>query len=190
MSRVRLGSGLSHAAVALLVIPLVVGGLAYAAVNSSALGDLGMSTTHSVAPSPPSANYGMQDRQMLRGHCGNVTAVTLEGTVINVSVGTGEKATIAVKEDDGEIRTVVIGGRWLDPNKTLLTPQELSGKVSVGDHVVITAFIACDGDVRATKIDVMGTTYVMLHGPRIHEFHGHGGWGGGTRAGTPRSTCL
>jgi len=74
-----------------------------------------MSTTHNVAPSPPSANYGMQDRQMLRGHCGNVTAVTLEGTVVSVSVGTGEKATIAVKEDGGETRTVVIGGRWLNP---------------------------------------------------------------------------
>ena len=74
-----------------------------------------MSTTHNVAPSPPSANYGMQDRQILRGHCGNVTAVTLEGTVVSVSVGTGEKATIAVKEDGGETRTVVIGGRWLNP---------------------------------------------------------------------------
>jgi len=38
MSRVRLSSGLSHVAVALLVISLVVGGLAYAAVNSSAIG--------------------------------------------------------------------------------------------------------------------------------------------------------
>ncbi len=167
MSKARLSSGLSHAAIALLVIPLVIGGMAYATVNSSALG---------VTPPTPSTDYGVQDRQMLREHCENVTTVTIEGTVVNVSVGAGEKATITVKEDNGEVRTVLIGGRWLDPNKTLLTPQELAGKVSVGDHIIITAFIACDGDVRATKIDVMGITYVLLHGPQIHEFHGHSGW--------------
>ncbi len=175
MSKARLSSGLSHAAIALLVIPLVIGGMAYATVNSSALGNSVMGTTHSAALPASLTGYGMQDRQMLREHCENVTTVAIEGTVINVSVGVGEKAMITVRENDGEIRTVLVGGRWLDPNKTLLTPQDLASKVSVGDHVIITAFIACDGDVRATKIDVMGTMYVLLHGPQIHEFHG--GWG-------------
>lgn len=188
MSKARLNSGLSHAAIALLVIPLVIGGMAYATVNPSALGNLGMHATYGAAPSAPSTDYGIRDRQMLSGHCGNVTTVTIEGTVINVSVGTGGKATITVKEDDGEIRAVLIGGRWLDPNKILLTPQELAGKISVGDHVVIAAFIACDGDVRATKIDVMGTTYVLLHGPQIREFHGHGDWG--THAQEHHGSCV
>jgi|GEM_PF-2160733 len=175
MSRTKLSSGLSHAAIALLIVPLIIGGMAYVAVNPLAMGNPAVGAVHSVTPQAPPTSYGIQDRQMLREHCENVTTVTIEGMVVNVSVGTGEKATMTVEESTGEVRTVLIGGMWLGPNKTLLTPQELASKVDAGDHVVITAFIACDGDVRATKIDVGGTTYVLLHGPQIHGFHGHYG---------------
>ena len=171
MSKAKLNSGLSHLAIALLVAPLVIGGIAYAAINPLAMGNTVTGVTHS-SSSPSPTGYGVQDRQMLREHCENKTTVTIEGTVVNVSAGTGEKATVTVREDNGKVITALIGGRWMDSNKTLLTPQELASKMNIGDHVIITAFIACDGDLRATGVNVTGTTYTLLHGPSAHGFHG------------------
>ncbi len=176
MSRTKLSSGVSNVAIALLVIPLVLGGIAYTAMNPLALGSTAVDTPQSTALPTPLTSYGVQDRQMIREHCENVSTVSIEGTIVNVSIGTGGRATVTVDEGNGEISTVLVGGRWLGPNNTLLTPPELANKLSVGEHVTVKAFIACDGDVRATEINIGGITYTLLQGPLAHGPHGHGGW--------------
>jgi len=170
MIKKRLSSGVSHAMIAFLLLPLAIGGVTYVAANASAMWNPG--TTPTLAPP---AGYGIHGKPA-PGYWNNVSTVNIEGTVVAVNVSPGEPATLTVAEDNGKTVTVLIGGLWIMNNETVLTPPELAGRVKAGDHVLITAFTACDNDVRAVKIEAAGTTYVLLHGPQAHEFYGYGGW--------------
>ena len=176
MSKTKLSTGLSHLAIALLIIPLVIGGAAYVAVSTSAIASPTVRTAHqaTMIPTTMPAGNEVQHREIFRD-CHK--EVSIEGTVVNVSICTDGKATLIVESSNGEIHEVLIGGKWLGPNKTLLTPKELATNVTVGDHVVITAFIACDGDLRATKINVDGVTHELTQGPWMHGLHVNHAWG-------------